>query len=90
MLIFVNQGVDLHFVFEDIQITELAEFGELAGQARAVSLVVLVGEDRHLAVPTVVSPPTLGVPLRCRVAAEVSQPGGPGAELQQGAKDKNY
>lgn len=76
--------MDSHLVFEDIQVTELARFSHGPDNPSLVSLVVLVGEYRHPAVSTVIFPPILGVPLRCRVTGEVSQPGGSGAELKEG------
>ena len=83
--------MNLHFVFEDIHITELAHFGQLSGDPSPVSLVVLVGEYRHPALSTVIFIFSLAlrVPLRCLVAGEVSQPGGSGGELKEGDGQHN-
>ena len=79
----MNCGVDLHLVFEDILITELAQFGQ-PGDSYPVSGVVLAGEYRHPALYTVIVLLSLWVPLRCLVTGEMSQPGGSGAELKEG------
>ena len=76
--------MDLHLVFEDVHITELALFGQRPDDPLPVSLVVLLGEHRHPAVSTVISPLSPRLPLRCLVTGEVSQPGGSGAELKRG------
>ena len=70
-------------VLEDLQVAELAQLSELPGEATGVPLEVLVGEDGHPAVSTVISPLTPRLPLRCQVTGEVSQPGGAGAELKE-------
>ena len=76
--------MDLHFVFEDPQVTELAQFGQLPGDPSGVSLVVLRGECRHPALSAVLAPLSPRVPLSRPVTGEVSQPGGSGAELKEG------
>ena len=87
-LILVNCGVDLHFVFEDPQVTELAQFGQLPGDPSGVSLVVLRGECRHSALSAVLAPLSPRVPLSRPVTGEVSQPGGSGAELKEGVSSQ--
>ena len=83
----VNCRVELHLVFEDIQITELAQFGQLSGYPSPVSGVVLVGEDGHPALSTVIVLLSLRVPLSRLVAGEVPQPGGSGGELRKGQSE---
>ena len=75
--------MDLHLVFEDFHVTELAKLGQLVGDSCLVSGVVLIGEYRHPALSTVIFPLTLRVPLRRSMAGEMSQPGGSGAELKK-------
>ena len=75
--------MDIHLVFEDSHVTELALFGHGPDEPLLVSLVVLAGEYRHPALSTVIFLLTLRVPLRCLVTGEVSQPGRSGAELKE-------
>ena len=75
--------MDFQLVFEDVHITELAQFCHRLDDPMLVSLVVLGGEHRHPAVSTVVSLLVPRVPLRCQVTGEVSQPGGSGVELKK-------
>ena len=83
MLLLVGGVVDIHLVFEDSHVTELALFGHGPDEPLLVSLVVLAGEYRHPALSTVIFLLTLRVPLRCLVTGEVSQPGRSGAELKE-------
>ena len=76
-------GVDVHLVFEDIHITELALLGHGPDDPMLVSLVVLAGEYRHPAVSTVIFLLVTRLPLSCLVTGEVSQPGESRAELKE-------
>ena len=88
--------MDIHLVFKDSHVTELALFGHGPDEPLLVSLVVLAGEYRHPALSTVIFilPLTLclhlslRLPLRCLVAGEVSQPRGSGGELKDGVSQQ--